>query len=134
MTRIASWLAATAVAVVLLLSFPTSRGASTALHVVASGATAGTSGTTYTGQSVSSRFGPVQVQVVVSDGQIVSATAVLYSTGGRDGEINSWAIPQLQSETTTAQSASIDTVSGATYTSEAYIGSLQSALDQAGLA
>jgi uncharacterized protein with FMN-binding domain len=51
----------------------------------------------------------------------------------RDQEINSYAIPQLNSEAVSAGSAQIDTVSGATYTSEGYITSLQSALDKAGL-
>jgi uncharacterized protein with FMN-binding domain len=50
---------------------------------------------------------------------------------GRDQEINRFAIPQLQNETLQAQSAQIDMVSGATYTSEGYTTSLQSAIDQA---
>ena len=51
----------------------------------------------------------------------------------RDVQINSFAIPQLDQEATAAKSSSIDVVSGATYTSQGYIQSLQSALDQAGL-
>ena len=131
MKRIAAWLSGTAAALVVLLSFPTSHGASTTgtARIVA----AGTNGSTVTGAAVSSRYGPVQVSLVVQDGKVVSATASGYRTDGRDGEINSWAIPQLQQETVSAQSDQIDTVSGATFTSEAYIGSLQSALDQAGL-
>ena len=50
---------------------------------------------------------------------------------GRDQQINSYALPQLVSETLSAQSASIDMVSGATYTSQGYLQSLQSAIDQA---
>ena len=46
--------------------------------------------------------------------------------------INSYAAPMLRQESLTAQSARIDIVSGATYTSEGYAQSLQSALDQAG--
>lgn len=46
-------------------------------------------------------------------------------------QIDSTAIPQLTSETLTAQSARIDAVSGASYTSAGYIQSLQSALDKA---
>lgn len=130
MRRIAAWLSGTAAALVVLLSFPTSHGASgTSNRVVA----AGTTGSTVTGEAVSSRYGPVQVTLVVQDGKVVSATASGYRTSGRDGQINSWAIPQLQEETVSAPSDQIDTVSGATFTSEAYIGSLQSALDQAGL-
>lgn len=130
MKRIAAWVSSTAAALVVLLSFPTSHGASTTARVVA----AGTSGSTVTGEAVSSRYGPVQVTLVVENGRVVSATASGYRTSGRDGQINSWAIPQLEDETVSAQSGDIDTVSGATFTSEAYIGSLQSALDQAGLA
>jgi uncharacterized protein with FMN-binding domain len=51
----------------------------------------------------------------------------------RDYQINSFAIPQLNSEAVAAGSAHIDAVSGATYTSQGYLGSLQSALDKAGL-
>ena len=51
----------------------------------------------------------------------------------RDAQINAFAIPQLNKEAVAAGSAKIDTVSGATYTSGGYIGSLQSALDQAGI-
>lgn len=79
-------------------------------------------------------YGPVQVQIQVSGGKIVSATAIVFpQSGGRDREINSYAIPVLQSETVAAQSAKIDSVSGATYTSDGYLQSLQSALDAAHL-
>ncbi len=79
-------------------------------------------------------FGPVQVQLQINSGKIVSATAISFpQNSGRDAEINSYAIPILQQETVTAQSAQIDTVSGATYTSNGYLQSLQSALDAAHL-
>ncbi len=79
------------------------------------------------------RFGPVQVKVTVTDGKITSAQAVEYPQDRpRDIEINSWAVPQLEQETIAANSADIDMLSGATYTSEGYIQSLQSALDQLG--
>ena len=59
---------------------------------------------------------------------------VEYPTGnGKDRQINARALPVLVQETLDAQSAKIDMVSGATVTSEGYIGSLQSALDEAGL-
>ncbi len=51
----------------------------------------------------------------------------------RDQEINSYAVPVLNGEVVQAQSAGIDMVSGATYTSDGYIQSLQSAIDQANL-
>ena len=55
------------------------------------------------------------------------------SGNGKDSEINNYALPILTEETTSAQSANIDMVSGATVTSVGYIQSLQSALDQANL-
>jgi uncharacterized protein with FMN-binding domain len=88
--------------------------------------------TTVNGQPADTRFGPVQVQVQVRAGRIVKADAVDYPQGsGRDQEINSFAIPQLDQETLSAQTAQVDTVSGATYTSDGYRQSLQSALDAA---
>jgi uncharacterized protein with FMN-binding domain len=87
---------------------------------------------TVNGAVIDTMYGPVQVQVTVSSGRIVSAHAIDYPQGGgRDQEINSVAIPQLDQETMQAQSARIDTVSGATYTSDGYRRSLQSALDAA---
>ncbi|WP_417555153.1 FMN-binding protein [Microbacterium sp.] len=87
---------------------------------------------TYTGQSANTRYGPVQVQVQISGGRISSVDVVEYPTQSpRDREINQQAVPMLVSETTAAQSAQIDLISGATYTSQGYAQSLQSALDQA---
>lgn len=87
-----------------------------------------------TGQTVQTRWGPVQVQLTVAGKRITAVTVLQSPSGnGRDVEINSAALPVLNQETLTAQSANIDSVSGATYTSNGYIGSLQSALDQAGL-
>jgi uncharacterized protein with FMN-binding domain len=89
---------------------------------------------TVTGDSVDTRWGPVQVQITVTDGKITAANAIVYpQNNGRDQQINSYAIPELNQETLAASSAQIDMVSGATYTSEGYLGSLQSALDKAGL-
>lgn len=108
--------------------------------------TSGTSGTsgksgssstgtrTVTGNTVQTRWGPVQVKVTIKNGKITDVTAVQYpSDNPRDQEINQYALPQLRTEALAAQSASIDTVSGATYTSQGYQQSLQSALDSAGL-
>ena len=89
---------------------------------------------TFTGSAVNTRWGLVQVEVTVLDGKITAARAVQYpQNNGRDQEINAYALPILAQEVTQAQSASIDAVSGATVTSEGYIQSLQSALDQAHL-
>jgi uncharacterized protein with FMN-binding domain len=102
-----------------------------------SGTTGGTtSGTTatVTGDSTDTRWGPVQVQITVASGKITDVKVVDYPNGnGRDEQINARALPILVRETMDAQSAKIDMVSGATVTSEGYLGSLQSALDQAGL-
>lgn len=100
-----------------------------------SGEGAATSGTaTYTGAAADTRYGPVQVEITVADGVLVSATAIDFPMRDRhDQQINSYAIPILQSETVDAQGSAIDMVSGATVTSRAYIQSLQDALDQAGL-
>ncbi|MFF4303480.1 FMN-binding protein [Streptomyces sp. NPDC001601] len=89
---------------------------------------------TVTGDTVQTRWGPVQVKVTIKNGKITDVTAVQYpSDNPRDQEINQYALPQLRTEALAAQSASIDTVSGATYTSQGYQQSLQSALDSAGL-
>lgn len=98
-----------------------------------SGSSSGSS-KTVTGSTIQTRWGPVQVQVTVKNGKITKATALQYPDNNRkDQEINSYAIPILIDETISAQSANIDMVGGATVTSEGYIQSLQSALDQAGL-
>jgi len=74
------------------------------------------------------------VQITVQNGRITAVNAVEYPQNNpRDQQINAYAIPQLNQEALSANSASIDMVSGATYTSEGYLGSLQSALDKAGL-
>jgi uncharacterized protein with FMN-binding domain len=86
---------------------------------------------TVTGPVMDMRFGPVQVQVTIAGGRITDVTALELPTGGRSGRISSFVEPRLRSEVLTAQSANIDIVSGATYTSSAYAASLQSALDQA---
>ncbi|MBV9292863.1 MAG: FMN-binding protein [Frankiales bacterium] len=89
---------------------------------------------TYVGNAADTRYGPVQVAVTVRSGKVTAVKAVDYPTSDpRDAQINTYAIPQLDSEATAAGSASIDMVSGATFTSEGYLQSLQSALDKAGV-
>ncbi|MFJ4680969.1 MULTISPECIES: FMN-binding protein [unclassified Kitasatospora] len=86
---------------------------------------------TVTGSAVDTRYGPVQVKVTVAAGKISRIDVVQYPTRDRrDQEINEYAIPVLNQEAIAAQSADIDVVSGATYTSDGYTRSLQSALDQ----
>jgi uncharacterized protein with FMN-binding domain len=91
------------------------------------------SATTLTGAVISTRYGDVEVQVTIANGKITAVTAIELPSGGRSGQISAAAEPILASEALTAQSANIDIVSGATYTSEAYAQSLQAALDQAGI-
>jgi uncharacterized protein with FMN-binding domain len=151
------WLVLTATALVLLFSYRTSTGGSGGTDTTAAVAPAGVvaqsstasssipspSSSTATatpttrvvnGVAVSTRYGPVQVQIRVSGTRIVAADAIVYlARGRRDQEINSYAIPVLDDEAVQAQSAGIDTVSGATYTSDGYRASLQSAIDAAHL-
>ena len=89
---------------------------------------------TYTGDAVQTRYGNVQLAITVSGGKI-TAVKVLQVPGNGPYEqgIVQDAIPQLTSEALSAQSASIDSVSGATFTSEGYVQSLQSAIDKAGI-
>lgn len=85
------------------------------------------------GDVVGTQFGDVQVRLVESGGTITDVQALqLPFDRRRSAEISQYAEPILRSEVLQAQSAQIDTVSGATYTSDAYDRSLQSAIDRAG--
>lgn len=89
---------------------------------------------TLAGQAIQTPYGVVQVQAVVSGGKIQNVSFLqLTAYDPRSQEINSAAAPILLQQTLAAQSSQIDGVSGATYTSEGYVQSLQSALDQAGI-
>jgi uncharacterized protein with FMN-binding domain len=84
-----------------------------------------------TGTDVPNQYGDVQVQVTTSGRQITRVTALVLPSGdGRSQEISNFAGPELAQQAVAAQNANIDGVSGATYTSESYRSSLQSALDQ----
>ena len=113
-----------------------SGSAGTSGSAGSSGGSAGSAGSdgTFTGGTAQTRWGPVQVQITVSGGKITAADVVqVPQDNPRDQEINSYAVPVLNSEVVQAQSAQIDTVSGATVTSDGYLQSLQSAIDAAGL-
>lgn len=87
---------------------------------------------TVSGPVVSTRFGDVQVQVTITAGVVDEVAALQLPSGdGHSRQISNAAEPILREEALTAQSASIDLLSGATYTSRAYVKSLQAALDQA---
>jgi len=95
---------------------------------------ASTTASQVAGDTVQTRYGPVQVQVAVSGSTITDVAVLQYPDGdGRSVQINQYALPQLINETLDAQGSGISMVSGATYTSQGYLQSLQSALDQAGL-
>ncbi|MBU4216088.1 MAG: FMN-binding protein [Actinobacteria bacterium] len=100
----------------------------------AAGAAAGatTASQVLTGSVVSTRYGNVQVAVTFTNG-VISSVATLQAPSGRESsQINAYATPILAKEAVAANSATIDTVSGATFTSQAYTKSLQSAIDQRG--
>ena len=85
------------------------------------------------GDAADTRYGPVQLQVTFSGKKITNISVLQYPTESfRDQQINSYALPILNQEAISAQSANIDVVSGATYTSDGYAQSLQSAIDKAG--
>jgi uncharacterized protein with FMN-binding domain len=86
---------------------------------------------TVNGTEEDNGFGPVQVQVKISSGRIVDVTALELPGDRHSNRINSFAVPELRQEVIDAQSAQVDTVSGATATTEAYARSLQAALDAA---
>ena len=86
---------------------------------------------TVTGDAARTQYGPVQVRLTVSGGKITKAEAIQAPKGGQSDQVTSDAVPKLNQAAIEAQSADIDAVSGATYTSTGYKKSLQSALDKA---
>jgi uncharacterized protein with FMN-binding domain len=109
----------------------TRSSASASAPTSGTGARAGAT-RTVTGVVANTQHGPMQVQLVLTGERITKVNVLQQTDDGQESiQINSFAIPKLTSETLTAQSARIDAVSGATYTSQGYIQSLQSALDQA---
>jgi uncharacterized protein with FMN-binding domain len=145
-------LAATVAGIAGVLAFhphaptvPTATAAgATTTSVTSTTSTTSTSGTsssssasavsgTATGDSISTQYGPVQVRVTVKDGKITAIESlVLTGNDPRSAEISSSAEPTLKEEALSKQSAAIDAVSGATFTSAGYAQSLQSALDKLG--
>ncbi len=90
-----------------------------------------TASDTVTGPVIPTRFGNIQLKVTFSDGKIADVTALqLPNDRPRSAYISSVVAPFLRQEALQAQSAQIDLLSGATYTSEAYAESLQAVLDQ----
>lgn len=89
---------------------------------------------TFTGQTADTPYGPVQVKITVTGGKFSDVNAIVLPHGNSyDEQVDQYAVPVLAKEAVSSQSAKIQMVSGATYTSTGYLQSLQSALDQAGL-
>ncbi|MDI1466046.1 FMN-binding protein [Catellatospora sp. KI3] len=132
MRRNLLWLLSTVTGLVLLLSYRTSTmGADpgSAAHADAPATGAG-----YDGSVAHTRWGDVQVRITVDGGRITDVKVLAFPDGNRrDQEINDYALPILRDEVIAAQSADIDTVSGATVTSDGYRESLQAAIDAARL-
>lgn len=106
-----------------------SGGSSSSSGSSSSGAADGT----YTGEAETTRFGTTQVKVTISGGRITEITTVqLNQNEPRSVQISQSAVPTLRSEVLSKQTAAVDAVSGATYTTAQYEASLQSALDSAG--
>lgn len=99
-----------------------------------SGSGTGSSGTrTVTGDAVSTPYGAMQVQATITDGRLTDVTWLQLPGDGHSMRINDHTAPLLVQEALRAQSAQVDAISGATYTSEAFRRSLQSALSGTGL-
>jgi uncharacterized protein with FMN-binding domain len=106
--------------------------AASATHGASS--TAPAAARTVTGAVASTQHGPMQVQLTLAGTKITKVTLLQRTDDGAESDqIDAYAIPKLTSETLAAQSAHIDAVSGASYTSSGYIQSLQSALDKASI-
>ena len=104
---------------------------STSKATTTSGSTTYKDGT-YTGTTLTHRYGSVTVTVTISGGKITNVSAQAVDGGDRRSQsINSQAVPMMKTEVLSADSANVSTISGATYTTTAYITSLQSALAKA---
>jgi uncharacterized protein with FMN-binding domain len=87
----------------------------------------------FTGPAYNTYYGPVQVQVTIQDGRVIAVDVPVYPADRRASQrINGRALPALESEVISAQSARVNIISGATLTSEAYLRSLNAALADAG--
>ncbi|MGY6020972.1 FMN-binding protein [Streptomyces spinosirectus] len=133
--------AATVSGVVLLLSLkpasdPSAAAAGAAPQQTAAaqespqGGSAAAGSGTVDGNVVQTQYGNVQVRLTVADGKITKADAVQAPKGGTSDQKTALSVPKLNQEAVAAQSARIDSVSGATYTSTGYKKSLQSAIDK----
>jgi len=126
--------ASTPVATATATAVPSASATATATATPAptAAAAAGITGT-FTGSVVATRFGNMQVSVTLADGTITDVTALqLTDKDSKSVQISNRAAPVLKAEVLKAQSAAVANVSGATYTTQGYLTSLQAALDAAG--
>jgi uncharacterized protein with FMN-binding domain len=154
MIKVAVSLVCTAIGLVLVLSFKshTAGAPKSALGDTGAAPTAGPNGAgtrspssrrvkrpqgehgTFTGDPIDTPYGTMQVAAVIANGKLTSVKVLRHTdVGGRSAQIDAAALPVLKSEAMSAHGANIDVVSGATYTSQGYARSLQSALDKAGI-
>jgi uncharacterized protein with FMN-binding domain len=110
---------------------PTKSGAASTAPTVAPIKPVGVNGS-FTGSVANTRYGPVQVKIVVKNGKIVDAQAVQAPSGSND-RYTQKAVPRLREQTIAAQSANVQGVSGASFTSYGWYESLASAIAQAGI-
>ena len=112
---------------------PTKSGAtSTAVPTVAPAKPVGGVTGSFTGSVANTRYGPVQVKITVENGKIVDAQAVQAPSGSND-RYTQKAVPVLRQQTIAIQSANVQGVSGASFTSYGWYQSLASAISKAGL-
>jgi uncharacterized protein with FMN-binding domain len=124
-------LAATVAGTAAVLAFQPRSPAAQSATPVATTKTASSS--TATGDAVDTQYGPAQVRVTVKNGKIVKLEALqLQGNEPRSVMISSSAEPVLRQEILSKQTAAVDAVSGATFTSASYLQSVQSALDKLG--
>ena len=144
MRRFVLGFAATVALLVLTLSFKTTASGHGGLlnppsaHATANprhtGTAAATGTRSITGPTSSTPYGPVQVRITVSGTHISDIQALQTpSDASYSRQVAAYAVPILRQEALSAQSARIDAVSGATWTSQGYAESLQGALDRAGI-
>jgi len=110
---------------------PTTPGAARTPAPAATTAAAGLKSGTFAGGGVSEKYGTITVTITTSGGKITNVSATCGGCNSTSQSISSNAFTKLRSEVLTAQSASVATVSGATYTSGAYKTSLQAAIKAA---
>jgi len=111
---------------------PTSKTSATAAPTQSAPQPSGATDGSFTGDAISMRYGVVQVKITVQNGKITDAQAVKAPSGSND-RYTQMAVPRLRQQTIAAQSANIQGVSGASFTSYAWYQSLASAIAQAGL-